>query len=277
MDLELINRYVSSRIWMVDEAIAKIYLNEYLLRYSIANFGHLSDKNQAKVRAANTFERVDSQGKVAKDGNILKIYFDGPMMNAPMCMTGIKDISDAIINTDASAIYIDFTTGGGEAYSGYELANAIHHATNVGKPVVVHSNLLASAGILGTSTATKIYAKNDSGRFGSVGAVYNFSKKEIKEAAEDELAVYDENAKNKSIEYRNLQAGDDSGFQKLATEHGAKFREFISKYREYKAEDTLAGGMYFTKSAQARGFIDGQLDYAGVISKLNYFIKNRIS
>lgn len=277
MNSELISRYVSSRIWMVDETTAKAYLNEYLLRYSIANNGNLSDNNKGQLKTANIFDRVDSQGKVAKDGNILKIYFDGPMMNAPMCTAGIKDISTAIINTDASAIYMDFMSGGGDPEAGYELANAINHATNMGKPVIVHSNFLASAGILGTVTATKIYAKNDSGQFGSVGAVYHFSKKEIQLIADEQSSIYDENAPNKNIEFRNLLEGDESGFRKLATEHGTKFREFIAKYREYKAEDTLAGGMYFTKSAQARGFIDGQLDYAGVISKLNYFIKNKIS
>ena len=277
MDHELVSRYISSRIWMVEDQSAKAYLSEYLLKYSIASLGNNNINNQLQVNSVNTFEKVDSQGKITQEGSILKIFFNGPMMNAPICMTGIKDISDAIINTDATAIYMDFTTGGGDAYSGYELANAINHATSLGKPVVIHSNLLGSAGILGTAPATKIYAKNDSGQFGSVGAVYNFSKKEIKAIAEEELSIYDENAPNKNKEFINLKDGDESGFRKLATEHGAKFREFITKYREYKSEDTLAGGMYFTKSAQARGFIDGQLDYAAVISKRNYFIKNRIS
>ena len=118
MDHELVSRYISSRIWMVEDQSAKAYLSEYLLKYSIASLGNNNINNQLQVNSVNTFEKVDSQGKITQEGSILKIFFNGPMMNAPICMTGIKDISDAIINTDATAIYMDFTTGGGDAYSG---------------------------------------------------------------------------------------------------------------------------------------------------------------
>ena len=77
MDHELVSRYISSRIWMVEDQSAKAYLSEYLLKYSIASLGNNNINNQLQVNSVNTFEKVDSQGKITQEGSILKIFFNG--------------------------------------------------------------------------------------------------------------------------------------------------------------------------------------------------------
>lgn len=183
------------------------------------------------------------------------------------CSYGMRDfegwIQDANNNPRIKGILIRANTGGGETLAGQVLRNAIADSE---KPIVIHADFLASAGIDGTLTADEIIASGTSARAGSIGVYCSVSKKMVEWYKANIIDYYSDRSPQKNKDSRGLFADDPSALIESVNEAADIFHAEVKKYRPkvMKNEAAKEGAMFFANDAKKIGLVDGigNLSYA---------------
>lgn len=191
------------------------------------------------------------------------------------CTWGIRDYADTIQqwsqNPNVEGLLIEANTGGGEAISGQMLNNAI---ASFGKPTVVLADFLASAGVMGTLSATEIIAAGDMSSIGSIGTYISVNKEILKWYSENVDDIYAEGSTNKNKEFRSLLAGDRAPMVRYASQINDVFTKAVQNHRPLKGDvqDTLSGGLFQAREARRRGLVDGIGNKNYALKRLQYHI-----
>jgi protease IV len=167
----------------------------------------------------------------------------------------VNEIYSTYNNTNYKGILIQANTGGGQSSAGKMLDSALQDKN---KPVVVHANMLASAGIMGTINATEIIG-DVHGEFGSIGSYISIDKDLIEYYKEYVDDIYADQSSNKNLEFREYIKGNKLPMQDYINKNAQSFIESVRprlKGSEAKIAETLKGGMYDSKSAKSRGLLD---------------------
>lgn len=164
---------------------------------------------------------------------------------------------------EVDAVMISVNSPGGEWNASLRLMTEIEH---LGKPVFIHTNLLASGALLFSLPADKIYAASEMSEIGSIGTVYSYPvdmDKYIK-------TLYSNLSPKKHEEMRALQEGDEEPVLRKLDKVAAWFQGQVRHYRGLSGEvgDTLDGGMFDGRDAMNRGLIDGIMSYPMAIQLL---------
>jgi len=162
-------------------------------------------------------------------------------------------------------------THGGHAAAAMELDGLFQDLKKYGK-VIVHSNYLQSAGIMGTTNADRIVGNGEFSDFGSVGVYYELSKWIADLYKKYVVFAYSKKSPDKNKAFREfLKTGKVDLYEDMATKQDEKFMELVTKNRPISGEykDSLDGGTFMGLDAKLRGFCDhlGTLDFAIDLAK----------
>jgi len=206
-----------------------------------------------------------------KKGSVAVVNMSGVMMlNDAMCAYGMKSMSKRLrmlyADSRISGIVMDIDTGGGQSHSGDVLFNAI---ADKNKPVLVHTTMLASAGIKGTLKSDEIIAAGDATLIGSIGTMMTMPKWVIAEAKENDIELYSETSGGKNGAWRALKNGNFQPYIDQLTKNDELFMKQVRKHRPLKGTPTerkvtLDGSVFPAIEAKSRGLVDsiGSLSYA---------------
>ncbi len=205
--------------------------------------------------------------------SVAVIGMSGVMMNQDaMCSYGMKSMDKNLrklySDNKIKGIIMDIDTGGGQSTAGDILFNAIQDRN---KPVIIHTTLLASAGIKGTLAADEIIAASTSTLVGSIGTMMTMPKWYIEDKKENNIELYSETSDGKNSAWRALKNGNFQPYIDQLTKNDEMFMKQVRKYRPLKGtpnerKKTLDGSVFSASEAKTRGLVDG-------IGSLNYAIK----
>ncbi len=175
-------------------------------------------------------------------------------------------------NSKVDGIIVKQDSGGG-----YVDAGAIWHNTiaDRNKPVVVLSNFLGSAAIMGTLPADEIIAQTNLSEFGSIGVYTTLSKQGLEYYKNNYIDVYSKHSPEKNKDFRDALKGNFETLTESVTKTDEQFMGLVKKYRDIKDKETLLGAMFQAQDAKNRGLIDsvGTLNYS--LKRINSLIKNK--
>ena len=171
--------------------------------------------------------------------------------------TLVSWLRSAYNNPNIEGIIIETESGGGEAFSGTKIDNAISERN---KPVVGFAHMAASAAYRALSAADEIIAAGPGAQFGSIGAMYQIDRAVMAEIKSRYDLVIGKDAPQKNAEMRMATEGDYSGYQKSADQYTAEFHQQVIKARSLQGradiKETLSGAMFGAMDAKKRGLID---------------------
>jgi protease-4 len=183
----------------------------------------------------------------------------------------IKDLRSLYLDSSIKGVMISMNTPGGEVEPSYRMQSEIA-ATK--KPTYVHTNLLASGGLLAALPASKIIAAGPNSEIGSIGTVFTYSPTFLQFIKQNVKSLYSQHSPKKQSEYRALMEGDESKIMKLLDSKALAFQKDVKSYRDLKGdhESTLSGAMFTGSSAKRRGLIDSISTYSEALRRLKSII-----
>ena len=166
-------------------------------------------------------------------------------------------LRSAYNNPNIDGIIIETESGGGEAFAGTKIDNAISERN---KPVIGFAHMAASAAYRALSAADEIVAAGPGAQFGSIGAMYQIDRAVMAEIKTRYDLIIGKDAPQKNAAARMATDGDYSGYQKSADEYTAEFHQQVIKARGVQGradiKETLSGAMFGAMDAKKRGLID---------------------
>lgn len=213
-------------------------------------------------------------GMNGRPGSFVRVAYSGVLRDRPVQQ--LTDVLRALYaDRDVSGIILALDTGGGSVTSAELLRDAIRSRN---KPVVVHTNYLASGGVMGTLDADEIVALSRSTVVGSIGVVQQIATF-MRDFLNRYFAFeYADTSPEKNASTREfLRTGDTSVYRPLLNELDALFMAEVAANRPLNAalrESTLAGGTWLAEEAQRRGLIDGIGGTNYVITRLAEAVAN---
>jgi protease-4 len=206
---------------------------------------------------------VDESGE-ALSQRIAHITMSGPMMlDGGACDYGVRDTIRLVRLADSrgvSGIVLEIDSGGGESTAGTELQNAIRDAS---VPVVVYTQMLASAALRASLPATAIYAAHASADIGSIGSYISFDRKLLSKIQKRIGYIYAEQSTEKNADFRALLEGKEDPLREYVTTGAQVFIDEVEAYRpgmrrtaEQKSS-MQAGALFNAADAAQMGLIDG--------------------
>lgn len=183
----------------------------------------------------------------------------------------INDFTRSYSDNKIIGVILKAETGGGEVTAAQKLRSAI---ASRNKPVLVHSNRLASGGILGTLDADEIIAYDEMSEFGSIGVYTALDKRFIQWYKDNIDEIYSDKSPDKNKAFRQYLAGDPSLIKEDVNILDDYFMRAVKESRELKGDisSTLAGGMFLAKDAKRRGLIDGIGNMTYVVERMKSHI-----
>lgn len=153
------------------------------------------------------------------------------------------------------AVVLSMDTPGGDYFSSIRMKSEV---SSMNKPVVVHTALLASGGVMASLPADHIMAADEMSEIGSIGVVFTYSPMMVEIMKDFEKMIFSKDSPRKMEEYRALLEGDESLMQKKVDRSGELFIKAVSQFRELKGDKktTLSGAMFPARSAKRRGLVD---------------------
>lgn len=189
-------------------------------------------------------------------------------------------IREADKSENVSGIIIEADTPGGAVSSLFALSDVISART---KPVYMFSDyMLCSCGYYIASLCDKVFALNNFCEVGSIGVMATVLRKN--ENAEKKYSyyledVYPPESKDKNIEIRKSEKGDDTLLiNEVLTPLAKNFQQVVKENRpqiQTNAEGVLTGKTFFAKDALSLGLIDGIVPFESVVSLMEGEIKTR--
>lgn len=204
------------------------------------------------------------------DGTIAIINLKGELTKYDgWCNYGAMSIANLIkalaVSKNISGCVVDIDGPGGAVNAIASLVEAIQFFQSTGKPIVGHSDLMASAHYYVGVFLDRIDADNTIySRFGSIGTMIQFA--DYKEYYEKEgikiHTVYAPESTHKNMEFEKAQEGDYEPMKNnVLSPLARKFQEDVKKRRgdklDTKVEGILNGAMFFAEDAVKYGLIDG--------------------
>ena len=222
-----------------------------------------------------------AQEEAGQVKNIAHVRMSGPMMlDGGMCSYGVRDVIAELRTADADpnvgAVLFEVDSGGGESSSGTELHNTLRDMT---KPVVVYTQMLASAALRGTLAADAIYAAHDDTDVGSIGSYIAVDREQLEDIKESVLFLYADQSTEKNAEFRALLEGDEAPLRKYVTTGAQSFIDEVERWRpamNRTADERkrMQGGALFTATDAARmGLISGVATFGQVVDLLSGILR----
>jgi len=261
----------------INLAYGQKLINDYLFELDqVSNGVPYAELGIGERRAASLPKMVETPNdkKPFKNDRIVVVTLNG-MIKADdgWSSYGTRTVGEKLIEAgrdkDVIGALFKINSGGGYMDGAEAMIAAMRE---FGKPIITLASYAGSAAYMIASESTQINAETDFSEFGSIG-VYIDLNKQFKDLYKQYVeTAYSENSPNKNKAFRDWLENDDlSGFVKQATEADDMFMGLIKKNRKLTAstkEETLSGGMFYAKDAQARGLIDGISNNAKSISTL---------
>lgn len=221
----------------------------------------LSLSTSGSVIAGAASDTLEGKGKLNR---IAHLTMSGPMtLDGGACDYGVRDTIQLMRQADAgdySAILLEIDSGGGESTAGTELQNAIRDTT---KPVVVYTQMLASAALRASLPATAIYAAHTSADIGSIGSYISFDRELLGKIQERIGYIYAEQSTEKNADFMALLDGNEEPLRQYVTTGAQVFIDEVEAYRPNmtrtteQAKSMQAGALFSAADAADMGLIDG--------------------
>lgn len=191
-------------------------------------------------------------------------------------------IHEADKSENVSGIIIEGDTPGGAVSSLFALSDVISART---KPVYMFSDyMLCSCGYYIASLCDKIFSVNNFCEVGSIGVMATVLRRNEKTDnrygyyLED---VYPPESKDKNIELRKSEKGDDTLLiNEILTPLAKNFQQVVKTNRPQirtDAEGVLTGKTFFAQDALSLGLIDGIASFESVVNIMKGEIETRKS
>lgn len=255
---------IGGREWHIDAQSGAQYLAKYEHQIALLQSG----VEKASIFGGEPNSNISYETAV-NGQRIAVIRMSGPMMLEDMlCSDGMRTIGNQIRTAANSAsidaIVVSMNTGGGEVLAGQELYNAIG---SVKKPLVVHGETIASAGVLGALQADAIYLAGEFSKMGSIGVMTSINTMFLARYKEVIKDVYATTSPDKNAEFNAALEGNFQPLIESLTKTDAIFMDTVKANRPLRGdvEKTLSGAMFTAKDAVDRGLADGILTIEGAI------------
>ncbi len=239
-------------------------MNLFLHEDSIADFlTNQSIKNMQEPSYA------DNTPAEFEGGNILVAKYSGDfVLEDYWWRRNLQYFVDYVrsVAKNYSGFVLKIDTNGGHAAAAMEMDGLIQDIKKYGN-VIVHTNFLHSAGIMGTTNADRIVANGEFASLGSVGVYFQLNKFITDLYKKYIVFVYSKKSPDKNKAFREfMKDGKIDLYKEMATKSDEAFMKLVRDNRpisdEYK--DTLDGGVFTGTDAKLRGLCDhvGTLDFA---------------
>ncbi len=221
------------------------------------------------VEASTVYSSYDD----APSGSVAVVTVDGPMMINDYCGTpGTRTLGQRIKAADAheniSAIVIRMNTPGGTV-SGTE---AFHNIIkNTSKPLVVHADMMCSAGVWAGCGSNLIIAAGKTASVGSIGtmaSITDFSGYYEKHGIKSHTIRASKSVDKNEAHAQAMQGKYDQLRKEQLDPLNEAFLGSVQEFRgdklDLKKEDVLTGKVYFGQNTIDFGLADemGDFDYA---------------
>lgn len=260
---------VFTQKWMIDHDWGLQQLLKYHEDLALADTHGLESLNYKEMRAAiepKMFMGGDFYtGSIAQfEGNdaIAVLTLEGVMrVEDGLCTYGVdtlvSDLNAAFNHPGIKGIVLKINSGGGATTAGALLRSAL---TNAPKPVVGLSYLMASGALYGTLPLKHILATDPMALVGSIGVVYQISKKMAEWYKENVDDIYATKSFQKNEGWNAYLRGDRSIFERDADEMATIFGDAVSESRSLtpvQAKTALTGKLFTAAEALQLGLITG--------------------
>ena len=218
------------------------------------------------------------EAQAAGPGSLLAhVIMSGPMMmEGGMCSYGVRDTIGLLRAADSdervAGVLFEIDSGGGESTSGTELQNAL---ADMGKPVLVYTQLLASAALRAALAADAVYAAHASTEVGSVGSYVAFDREVLAEIQDTIGYIYAEQSTEKNAAFRALLEGDEAPMRQYVSAGAQAFIDDVERARpgmrrtsEQRAA-MQAGRLFTAREAVQMGLIDGVATFGQALQLLS--------
>lgn len=212
---------------------------------------------------------------------IAQTTISGPMVaDDSFYRTGLRRILNRMVQLDAevSGHIISIDSGGGFVNAGQLAYDAIR---SLSKPVIVHTNMAASAAMMAASAADEIMISSDGmSEVGSVGVMLSLPAWYVKFYKELQLDIYPDTSKDKNKAWRSML--EDQDFAPMREElrrTDMAFKSLVKRARSRVGatvpDSSLTGKTYTGREAIRAGLADSQGTRNDALARLSTLIKKK--
>lgn len=231
---------------------------------ALNRFSGLEDRKAFSAGADHVREQLPE----AEPGSIAVIPIKGEFMRyGTMCAWGADELAPVIklagSAKNISAVVLDFDSGGGAERAVPPFLQAISHVQGLGKPVVAHGDLCASAAYYVASHCDYIVADNKiSSAFGSIGVMVSWPdfRKYYEQKGISIKDIYAPQSKRKNKSYRDLLDGKEETLKEELKRAAARFISNVQNARKGKFSDyegIWEGEVFDSGDMKKHGLVDG--------------------
>lgn len=173
-----------------------------------------------------------------------------------------RRVVEAARGEDVAAVVLDIDSGGGASNSVAPIVEAIRAVRAMGKPVLAHCDMVASAAYWVASQCDAIYMDNRISRAGSIGALARV----VDDRAQDPqtgwkiIEIYPPESSDKNRAYRDALDGDYKAMEKELSVLVSAFRDAVTSARAQVKADApgvMTGALFYSGDAVRNGLADG--------------------
>lgn len=207
---------------------------------------------------------LDSTTEPPKENCVATIPLCGTITKYDTCGTiGTSTIASELIRMATKkqvvGIVLDIDSGGGACNAIPQMIEAIHKVQSMGKPIVAHCDLCASAAYWIASQCDAIYADNLLSRIGSIGVMTQIIDDSNSANGDKVISVYATESPDKNLPYRKALGGDFSLLQSEMSPIVKQFHAAIKSGRinlQSDAPGVLTGAIFMSEQAKDVGLVD---------------------
>lgn len=254
---------------------------------TLADLGLSRRREEQRPAVLNQADRVvGRQGlndpSMIRPGSIAHLQLKGVMRSSSSMSTrGVDQLAEDLRlsyqNPHIDGILLEVNSGGGEARAGQMLQSALKDSP---KAIVVYTHLMASAALMGTLDADEIIASNPAVDIGSIGTMMSIPKGFAEHYNEWYEDMYASKSTRKNKAFRQLLAGDKSGYQEELDAFNDEFINQVAASRPISGnakqlDELFSGAVLPARLAKRRGLVDGIGSWQYALKRLNRNIKRR--
>jgi len=292
---EKINNLILSGEWEIEPFYGLQYVAAYMHDLNILESGgSFSDLRYSERRKelapriispaeAGSLSEPEQEQEYIAMGSIMHLRLSGAMrleggLSAPGVRSLVQDIQRADRADNISGILLEVNSAGGEVTAGTELQNALEDVRAAGNtPVVVYTQMLASAALRGTLPANFVMAAGKSAQIGSIGTFASVNSELLRYIRDNYTDYYAEQSSEKNLEYRELQRGNAAPLVKALSRSAGEFISEVMDAKKLRGTElqkasVVAGALFGATEALEIGLIDGIGTFSAALEKLRGII-----